>query len=297
MDKNQNFFIDIGDTEYNLDQSHRDINAHIAKTALFPVIKPFHFLIQRNQVNASAQKSAPNIHSHKHCELYIHLSGETCFMVKNEIYPLLYGNVLIVPPNQLHHCIYNAEQKHSYYWILFSLKENKELFSFFQQQRPPIFLSMTDINELTDICEKLISKTLAPLEQYIYFFRLISLLTKNESVVPTTQLLSEEMKAVVTYINQNLTQKITIKELADAVHVSVNTLERHFFEAFKITPRTYIQQKRLLMAEKLLRNGSSVLNSCLDSGFSDYPHFIVLFKKHFGLTPLQYKKTFSLSSD
>lgn len=295
MAKKQNFFTDIGNTEFELDQRHININAHTANNTLFPMVKPFHFLIQRNQINASLQNVAPGIHTHKHCEIYIHLEGDTCFMVKNEIYPLLYGNVLIVPPNQFHHCIYNANQKHSYYWILLSLKENKQLFSFLEESRPPIFLSEKKTNELIRICEKLTTQELTPLERYIDFFRLISLLAV-ESEHPSSSQLSQEMQKVVKYIQKNLTQKISVKELAALINVSVNTFERHFSSVFKITPYTYIQQKRLLLAEKLLRNGASVLDACLDSGFTDYPHFISLFKKHFRVTPLQYKKMLSDTS-
>lgn len=294
MAKNQNFFTNIGNSEYELDQSHIDINAHTAKSTLFPMVKPFHFLIQRNQINAFTQSIAPSVHTHKHCEIYIHLTGDTCFMVKNEIHPLLYGNVLIIPPNQFHHCIYNADQKHSYYWILFSLKENSKLFSFFEESHPPLFLPEDEIKELIELCEKLTTQELTPLEQYVDFFRLISLLSKGKSSSSFAQL-SQEMQNVVEYIHENLTQKISIKELADIAHVSVNTLGRHFSFAFKITPHTYIQQKQLFLAEKLLQNGSSVLDACFDSGFTDYPHFISLFKKHFGLTPLQYKKTLSVN--
>ena len=44
-------------------------------------------------------------------------------------------------------------------------------------------------------------------------------------------------------------------------------------------------------AARLLAGGSSVIDACNLSGFSDYSHFIILFKTAYGITPLKYKKT------
>jgi len=42
-----------------------------------------------------------------------------------------------------------------------------------------------------------------------------------------------------------------------------------------------------------LRNGASVAEAALKSGFSDYSNYIQLFKKQFGITPLCYRKKFA----
>ena len=93
------------------------------------------------------------------------------------------------------------------------------------------------------------------------------------------------------YINKNLTEKISLDTLAEISNVSVNSLERHFFASLNMTPFTYIQKKRLAYSAKLLSAGKTVLEACYDSGFTDYPHYIALFKKYYGLTPLKYKKS------
>ena len=43
-------------------------------------------------------------------------------------------------------------------------------------------------------------------------------------------------------------------------------------------------------AVRLLADGAGVTEACLGAGFSDTSHFIALFKKRFGKTPLEYKK-------
>ena len=73
-------------------------------------------------------------------------------------------------------------------------------------------------------------------------------------------------------------------------YVSLNTLERHFKAHIGLTPQAYLRQKRLARAAELLAQGHSVSDACVQSGFADYSHFIALFRRHFGISPLQYQK-------
>ena len=57
-----------------------------------------------------------------------------------------------------------------------------------------------------------------------------------------------------------------------------------------MTPSDYLRKRRLSHAAELLAGGSSVMEACLQSGFSDNSRFIALFKRYYGMTPLNYKK-------
>ena len=50
--------------------------------------------------------------------------------------------------------------------------------------------------------------------------------------------------------------------------------------------------RRLAAAKMMLEQGASVQETCAACGFSDYSHFIALFKRKFGTTPFQYAKTY-----
>jgi AraC-like DNA-binding protein len=54
-----------------------------------------------------------------------------------------------------------------------------------------------------------------------------------------------------------------------------------------------LRKKRLFASMLALRNGDTVTEAAMKSGFSDYSNYIQLFKKQFGITPLQYKKNLS----
>ena len=84
---------------------------------------------------------------------------------------------------------------------------------------------------------------------------------------------------------------ITMADVAAAAHVSLNTLERHFLSAIHASPSEFLKQRRLSKAQEWLKKGASVNDTCQACGFTDCSHFILLFKKQFGMTPLQFKKT------
>jgi AraC-like DNA-binding protein len=71
-------------------------------------------------------------------------------------------------------------------------------------------------------------------------------------------------------------------------------LERHFKKALGVTPFAMLRKKRLIASTAHLRNGETVTEAALKSGFSDYSNYIQLFRKQFGVTPLQYKKKFEM---
>ena len=55
-----------------------------------------------------------------------------------------------------------------------------------------------------------------------------------------------------------------------------------------------LRKKRLIASLEFLRNGATVSEAAMGSGFSDDSGYIQHFRKQFGLTPLQYKKQFQV---
>ena len=59
-------------------------------------------------------------------------------------------------------------------------------------------------------------------------------------------------------------------------------------------PGEYLTKKRLQESRKLLRISNLPISEiAMQSGFPDAGYFSTVFKKHQGMTPLEYKKTHS----
>lgn len=98
------------------------------------------------------------------------------------------------------------------------------------------------------------------------------------------------LKKVVEYINDNISRKITLEELANLTKWSTN----HFLIVFKKylnqTPYQYILIKRIEKAKAEIRaNDFILMDISIELGFKSYSNFCNAFKKVTGKTPEQYK--------
>ena len=100
----------------------------------------------------------------------------------------------------------------------------------------------------------------------------------------------EDMRNVLSYINENFRRNLTTEELAAVCHLHPT----HFIRAFKLktaqTPHRYITDIRMEYARQLLdRSNRSIVEIAEDAGFYDPAHFSRMFKRYFAMTPTQYR--------
>ncbi len=85
-----------------------------------------------------------------------------------------------------------------------------------------------------------------------------------------------------------------IRDLAAAAGVHPDHLARAFRARFGVPIGTYLRRLRLDWAATRLEAGEEGISAiALDAGFADQSHFTRTFKRHTGLTPQAYRRTFS----
>lgn len=94
---------------------------------------------------------------------------------------------------------------------------------------------------------------------------------------------------IIKYIEANYAEKISVKKISDELGVSESFLSRIFKKELGVTIHEYLNQYRTAKAISLLQTGS-VTEVGYACGFCDTSHFISIFKKYTGSTPMQYKK-------
>ncbi len=267
----------------------------------FDGITPFAFNIMYGMQQRKSHTFQINSHIHEQCEIYINLTGDVSFMVENCLYPVTRGEAIIARPYEYHNCVYNSDLQHEHIWILFSSNGNEDLLDvFFNRNKGEgnlITLSQDNREELIRVCMEMISKELTKAEQYLYFFKILTLLSSGSLTGKKLDKMPSDLAFAINYIEKNLSKKLTVKNVAEKAHVSINTLERRFRECMNITPREFIRQKRLVYAAELLRKGRSVLDAGIESGFEDISHFIRIFRDVWGITPHKYKKKYQSSKN
>ncbi len=95
-------------------------------------------------------------------------------------------------------------------------------------------------------------------------------------------------------IEKKFKDSLTVEELSDLVNVSRRSLERRFKKATHNTIVEYIQRVRVEAAKKELENSRKNISEVMyEVGYSDEKSFRNVFRKHAGLTPVDYKRKFT----
>ncbi len=104
----------------------------------------------------------------------------------------------------------------------------------------------------------------------------------------------EPVKAAQHHIEKNITNKISVDELADKYGLSKRNFERRFKKATANTPVEYILRARIEYAKKNLETGRKNINDVMyELGYSDRKAFRTTFKKITGLLPLEYRNRYN----
>ena len=99
------------------------------------------------------------------------------------------------------------------------------------------------------------------------------------------------MKIILKYVETNYMRKITIAEVAASVEFSESHFMRYFKEVMGTSFIDYLREYRLTMAARLLiASDADILNIAEEVGFDNLSYFNRAFKKHYGMTPSQYRK-------
>lgn len=98
------------------------------------------------------------------------------------------------------------------------------------------------------------------------------------------------LKAVMGYIEANLTAAIDLADLAALTGQSANHFIRSFHAATQRTPYAYVVHRRLSLAAEALRSNDAPLSEIARaSGFRSLSTLTNTFKRHYGMTPSQYR--------
>lgn len=105
------------------------------------------------------------------------------------------------------------------------------------------------------------------------------------------RLQQERLQLMLSFIHQNYTNNMTLKEIADVAHLSVSECTRSFKKSIHITPYGYLVKYRIKKSCELLESTDYTITEIARRvGFNHVNHFIQSFKNHRGITPKVYRK-------
>ena len=122
--------------------------------------------------------------------------------------------------------------------------------------------------------------------------KLVSNMFETDTLIHQSK--SRRISKVCRYIEENISQKITLSDAAKLVNMSDSAFSHFFKRQTNISFITYINNLRVAKACDLLANTElSASEICYDCGFNNKSNFIRLFYKRKNMTPIEYRNHIS----
>jgi len=258
------------------------------------------------QLNHNASWNMSRLHFHDLYEVLLPLTSPGNIFVNDQVYPLQRGTLYLIGENTLHRTI--ATNFHTRYVLHISRK------SLMARSTP-----QTDFGRLT---HESFRRTSLGQEEMIEVIELFQALERNKNdgrfgsdilqtaallklLIRITPILSDSsageavyskdfqrVAPILDYIRDNLTDALTLDQIAGKFYISKHYLCRIFKTATGFSVMEYIIHCRILRARQLLQGGCSVQQAGELSGFSDNSHFIRTFRNLNGTSPGRYAKEY-----
>lgn len=242
-----------------------------------------------------AAQDYADVHIHELYELYCLISGDVEYVVEGNVYPLQPGDVLIAKKAEAHSIRIKSELP--YEWITVHFSEN--MLIGMQKNELIQFLNDRPLGK-----NNLFSRTQHGNTQWVYYMDQIrSIVSRARRQLYITVLLSELFEAsrdtanvlpqwgfgvipdIVNYISAQATTPLRIDMLCRKFYISRAQLNRKFREYTGCSVWEYLTNKRLLLAQEMLRSGDAPAIACAKAGFNNYTTFYRAYRKKFGVSP------------
>lgn len=281
-----------------------------------PGKQAFHARLYYNRV--SPGKRPYIAHSHPAMEIGYFNNCHGTFTLKDKQYSIEPGDIFIFRSNEQHHVTeirgdedivsmgfhffpdlfwsHSNDTFDAKYTKIFSLKNSQ--FENRLERNSPVTRQIRQL--LDQICEEFETQS----QDYglmikSYLIAILVLLIRQQDLVSADALAninvtSENVRRIqlaMDYIDQHITDDLTLKELSSVANMSTSYFSQLFKELNGFSAWDYIISKRVDQAQKLLiSSNESIYSIALQSGFNNTTNFYKAFKKITGVSPSTYRK-------
>lgn len=240
---------------------------------------------------------------HDFFEVVCAIKGNVGITSGKKIYELREGELTVHTPGEFH--AIREERGENPTVIIFSFSTlsfpsiNENVFTLSEEslnELKQIYQGVSECIEKEDeynswICSVVLGKeiTLSMLIKRLELFLLTafqnSVIEKNSDSLTH----SEAFYNILSVMEDNLNQALTVAQIANLCKISVPTLEKTMNKYLGYGAIAHYNVMKMQKAKTLLLSGKSVKEVALSLGFSNQNYFSARFKKHFGCSPSKIK--------
>lgn len=247
----------------------------------------------------------PCAHFHSIYEMYYLISGSRKFFIKNKIYDILPGTLILIPPNVIHRTLETTGEEHSRFIIEINpdyipyMDMKGLLDSTFKagpvlklpeklqraiEQKFDLFRNEVNCNHpyREDALKVLTVEFFIQLNRYAY---------SNNMLKDSDVNMNNKLSEIITYINDNYKKNISLTSIAEEFYISRHHLSRIFKKYTGFTVGEYITNHRINASQYLLVNTDmKIIDIASQVGFNSLSNFGRTFKRlSDNKTPKEYR--------
>ena len=250
---------------------------------------------------------------HNAYEIYFLLNGCCHLFVKDKIYELEKGDLILIKENEIHKVLYVDKSTRYERFVIYFKKSFLEgcasnidctemLQDLYDRDICQLSFDPHTIKTVKDLINQII---LEQNEKKSYFEQAInSLLLQiliiiirfmdgygRDKVIEESSRGDTKFEEIIQFINANYDKNLSLDYIADQFYISKYYLSHLFKEKSGFTVIEYINNKRIMEAQGLLNNSNyNITDIAYRVGFNNSTHFWRTFKKATGLTPSEFRK-------
>ena len=251
-------------------------------------------------------------HWHPEIEITYVRKGTMCYKVNNLVYHLKEGDIVFNNSGALHSGTMENQEDCTYIPVTF---DSRLIYGFFQSTINSKYVDpVIQDSLLPAICIDQSEPWHRPFREYL--LRIIALdekkpdfyelditiclqsmwrlllehITYEPQASRENSLEYDRIKKILSYIEDNYQNKITLNNIAGHIHLCESECTRLFKRHMNTTLFAFLQEYRIERSLEFLQSGEPVSTVALNTGFSDPNYYSKVFAKIKGCSPREYRK-------
>lgn len=249
-------------------------------------------LAPESPAGRSSRKSVSpltGIHTHFAHEIFFVISALE--LVTEDGSRTLERSVLIVPPGVGHYTVRHSGEN---VFLLFTAEDPRLLSALREVAVMPISEAVVFyIQQYRKKCDAGDTES-AGLLLRLVFGEVVSGLLPQARSLSTEPAQSRHISAIERYINRHVREKITLGDISREIYLGSKQISRIIRKEYGMSFPELIAEKKLAVAEMLLKNTDlKIAEVARQVNFGAENYFYAVFKKKYGISPLQFRKEFA----